>query len=94
MNEEHGQLGFYRFIGQMLVERKAYLSIKDPSVAPIKMRFEEGEATGIHDVDLRHDNASDGYYTIDGRHFNGTPTKNGLYILNGRKVMITGRTER
>lgn len=32
--------------------------------------------------------SNDDYYTIDGRHLNGTPATAGIYIHNGRKVMI------
>lgn len=29
------------------------------------------------------------YYTLDGRRLNGKPTQRGIYIINGRKVLIT-----
>ena len=29
------------------------------------------------------------YYTLDGRRLNGKPTQKGIYIINGRKVLIT-----
>ena len=29
-----------------------------------------------------------GWYTLDGRKLNGKPTKKGLYIHNGKKVVI------
>ena len=28
------------------------------------------------------------YYTLDGRKLSGKPTKKGMYIVNGRKVVI------
>ena len=31
---------------------------------------------------------SDSWYTIDGRRLNGKPTKKGIYIVNGKKVVI------
>jgi hypothetical protein len=31
---------------------------------------------------------SDVWYTIDGRRLSGKPTKKGLYIVNGLKVVI------
>ena len=33
-------------------------------------------------------NGSDAWYTLDGRKLDGKPTTKGLYINNGRKVMI------
>ena len=32
--------------------------------------------------------SNDGYYTIDGRRLNGTPETAGIYIHNGRKIII------
>ena len=30
---------------------------------------------------------SQGFYTLDGRKVNGTPTAKGIYIVNGKKVI-------
>ncbi len=48
-----------------------------------------GIATGISEVNER--NASDGkaeWYSLDGQKLNGVPTAKGLYIVNGRKVLV------
>ncbi|MBR6446571.1 MAG: leucine-rich repeat domain-containing protein [Prevotella sp.] len=48
----------------------------------------EGEVTGI-DAPL-NDNGemiNDSWYTIDGKKLNGEPTKKGVYIVNGKKVV-------
>ena len=29
-----------------------------------------------------------GYYTLDGRKLSGTPTEKGIYIVNGKKVIV------
>jgi hypothetical protein len=34
------------------------------------------------------DDMSDEWYTLDGRKLNSKPTTKGLYIVNGKKVMI------
>lgn len=95
MNVEHSTLGFYRFTGNKLNAHKAFLAINKSSDAPTRIIFDMGETTGIQDVELRNDNGFDGYFTIDGRHFNGSPTAPGIYIVNGRKIIIkTGRTLR
>ena len=47
------------------------------------------EATGVETIDnsqLTIDN--DGWYTINGVKLNGKPTEKGIYIFNGRKVVI------
>ena len=49
---------------------------------------ELGESNGIQ-TPIDHPTLTiDGYYTPDGRKIEGKPTKKGLYIVNGRKVVI------
>ncbi|MDY6249165.1 MAG: hypothetical protein SPL55_07035, partial [Prevotella sp.] len=51
--------------------------------------YAKNDPNGIETIDnsqLTIDN--DGYYTIDGVKLNGKPTKMGVYIVNGRKVVI------
>jgi hypothetical protein len=44
--------------------------------------------TGIQEVRWQmSDGGSDVWYDLSGRRFNGQPTKKGLYIVNGRKVI-------
>ena len=47
------------------------------------------QVTGIDCTEITEttENA-DGWYTIDGRKLSDKPTVKGLYIYNGRKVMI------
>ena len=52
---------------------------------------EEEETTGIISIEngkLRIDNPSDAWYTIDGVKLDGKPHAKGVYIQNGRKVII------
>jgi hypothetical protein len=54
------------------------------------LNFGEDEATGIISV---HDsgfmvNGSDAWYTLDGRRLSGKPTQKGIYINNGKKIVI------
>ena len=45
------------------------------------------EATGIRSID--NERATNGdWYTIDGVKLNGKPTEKGVYIVNGRKVVV------
>ena len=59
----------------------------------IGIRFDD--ATGIHDVHIDGERQSSndtataiGWYTLDGRKLAGMPTKPGLYICDGKKVVI------
>jgi len=56
------------------------------------LNFGDGdETTGIISIDngqLIIDNSMDAWYTLDGRHLTGKPTAKGLYINNGKKIVI------
>ena len=55
------------------------------------LNFGDDETTGIISIDngqLIIDNSMDAWYTLDGRRLTGKPTAKGLYINNGRKVVI------
>ena len=75
---------------------KAFRAYFDLSPAPAGVRDfvlnfgEEGETTGIFSATLNDKGQmiNDKWYTIDGRKLSGKPTKKGLYINNGRKVVI------
>ena len=60
----------------------------------IGIRF--GDSTDIHDVHIGGErqpsnDTAIGWYTLDGRKLAGKPTKPGLYICNGQKVVINPR---
>ena len=46
------------------------------------------DTVGIQDMNADRLPAKNVYYTIDGRKLEGKPTKRGLYIINGKKVVI------
>ncbi len=45
-------------------------------------------ATGIHMVDVDKPVVATGWYMLDGRKLNEKPTRPGLYIMNGKKILI------
>ena len=47
-------------------------------------------SSGSSGVDIITDSRSsvDGYYTLDGRKLQGQPTKKGVYIVNGKKIVV------
>ena len=68
---------------------EAYTVHRSDSPAPRFLPINDlmNSATGIETISnviMSHDN----YYHIDGRKVDGKPTKKGLYITNGRKVVI------
>jgi uncharacterized repeat protein (TIGR02543 family) len=73
------------------------ITVGDPSfsVRSIVFNFDDSEATSIDhsqfiidNSSLTIDNEAGAWYTLDGRKLNKKPTKSGLYIRNGRKIVI------
>ncbi len=70
---------------------RAYFQLTDPNInaSAIVLNFGDGETTGIGSIDngeLRIDN--DDWYSLDGRRLSGKPTAHGIYINNGKKIVI------
>ena len=85
-----GNLGFYAITnGTTLAAGKAYLPLPTadlPSAArEFTLIFDDGETTEIMKV-ASQEKASQGYYDLQGRRV-ANPTS-GLYIVNGKKVII------
>ena len=76
-----------------LKANRAYLQIPTNEVAvngnvnSVGIEFEEG-VTGIEENILSTDNSETIWYSLDGRKFNSKPTQKGVYVVNGRKVVI------
>lgn len=89
---------FYRVAknGAGIKPNSAYLILPVTS-SPAKVSFlfgdelfgevNNGIATGITDA-LELDNGKLEWYSLDGRKLNGAPTEKGLYIINGKKVLV------
>ncbi len=58
------------------------------AVRSIKCYLDGEEATGIFNVPVKTTVADGAYYDLQGRKIEGKPTRTGLYIQNGRKVVI------
>jgi hypothetical protein len=92
LNNVGGNIGFYFANGQTVATNRAYLHIAT-SLAPaagsrMVMVFGD-ETTGIIDATRLNDNVemiNDNVYDLQGRKV-AQPTK-GLYIVNGKKVVI------
>ena len=72
-----------------LKAHRCYIAIgNNAGVLPARLHINGGEDTGIDDP--RIDNTGDNglWFTIDGRRIDGKPTRKGIYINGGRKVVI------
>lgn len=67
---------------------RAFVVMSD-APATSRLMLISDDATGIRSIDkLTTDDADGAWYGIDGRRLQGKPTKRGLYIVNGKKVVI------
>ncbi len=65
---------------------KAYLAVPEGTEAKAT-GYAFNEVTGINDI--TREQVTDGvWYTIDGKRLNGEPTVKGIYVVNGKKVVI------
>ena len=88
-NTTKNGFGFHKYTGAYMPANKAFLALGSGSSAPLRMVIDDDEeTTGVASMADGIDNMSDVWYTLDGRKLNGKPTTKGLYIVNGKKVMI------
>lgn len=82
---------FYKWVKGNVKRNFAYLQLKNPSNANAKTAIYLdwfGDTTGIHDMTAPSQVTSGKtYYTLDGRKVT-SPTQKGIYIINGKKIII------
>ena len=87
-----GTVGFYKFNGEWIPPYRAYLTYNIVKEAPLQaapaFRIIFDETTGVQEVFNNRVSTENVYYTLDGRKLQGKPTKRGLYIFNGKKIVI------
>ena len=74
---------------RILKSCRAYFQFPEYDVAKVKFSidFGDGSTTGIVDLD-REATTNSGWYTVDGKKLDKQPTRKGVYIQNGRAVVI------
>lgn len=83
----NGYIGFYRYTGKELSANKAFLIYKADSEAKgLTFSFDNDATTGIKSLD--NTSADTPWYTIEGLRLGSRPSKAGLYIRNGKTVVI------
>lgn len=88
---KNGQVGFYGFVGTWIPPYKAYLLYNQVQASPLKVLIDDEilDVTGI-DKPLRYSARQPSesiIYNLYGRRIE-TPTRKGLYIVNGQKVVV------
>ena len=81
---------YYPKSGAFVNACRAYFDLGSASAREFVMNFEEGnsETTSLPQPLQKEGSQADAWYTLDGRKLNGKPTTKGLYIHNGKKVII------
>jgi hypothetical protein len=62
-----------------------------PQSITVRLVSADGEVTGIGEIDTKTGEVtfdSEAWYTLNGVRLSGKPTKKGLYIMNGKKVVV------
>ena len=89
-----GNILYYPAAGAGIGSCRAYFKIgEDGAAAPrltgFSIDFGDDEATGIiSTTNYTNDTNSDAWFTLDGRKLSGKPSVKGVYVNNGRKVII------
>ena len=94
LSQQNGVIAWYPLAAKYALKaHSAYLQLLTNDVftgdgtRAISMEFEDGVTTGF--IQIATDDVEDGdWYGIDGVKFNQKPTQRGVYINNGRKVIV------
>ena len=88
-NEQH--FGFHRYTGSTMAAHKAFVLVDNSQDAARSLTMVFDEATGIESLTpdaAPKAQAADHWFTLDGRRLQAKPTAPGIYVNNGRKVVI------
>ena len=53
-----------------------------------RLKIVKGGGTGIENIEYTIDSQSGAWYTLDGRRLSSKPTKKGLYLQSGKKIVV------
>ena len=88
---------YYPTAGAGIGAQRAYFKIGDDGallarrLTAFNIDFGDDETTGIIAIEhgtLNIEHSADAWFTLDGRRLQGQPTAKGLYIVNGKKVIV------
>ena len=89
LGKKDNQIGFYKFADGTITlgANKAYL--ETPASSNSKgFIFVYDDPTAIASILSGQSSANGQWYTLDGRKLNGVPTQRGIYINNGKKIVV------
>ena len=82
--------GFFKLAsGTNLGVNKAYLAVDAGDGAREFIGFDiNAETTAVFDLNNKEESIKNSWYTLDGRKLNGDPKQRGIYVKNGRKIIV------
>lgn len=86
--------GFYQTGEKIVIKaNRAYLETPVTSSTSQSRGFDlpsEGDITGVSEIlpEAPASTVETPWYTLDGRCLNGTPNKRGIYVKNGKKIVV------
>ena len=86
----NGYIGFYKYNGTTLGANKAYFIYDGSNGAKgliLSTEDENGETTGINVVDADAD-GNNVWYNLQGQRLTSRPVKSGVYIRNGKAIVV------
>ena len=85
LQNKNNTLGFYKYTGANVKGGKAYYLLADDEAASMGFVFDfEGQTTGVESIEVNADNQV--IYDLSGRRV--AKAGKGLYIINGKKVLV------
>ena len=91
----YDNLGFYLFHpkNNVLPSYVAWIAVNDVPNNALTLEFDEGETTGVSEIEKMRDGGNETFYDLQGRKIKKGKWPNdhlpkGLYIVNGRKVVV------
>ncbi len=86
----YGKLGFWRSSNGRIGNWRAYLHLTDATTSTAKgfVLMLDTATTGISTIEVQDDATNTPWYTIDGRLLGGEPSQRGIYIHNGKKIVV------
>lgn len=93
LNNVGGKIGFYFANDQTVAANRAYLHIAstlapDASESRMVMVFADDEATAVFDLNDNSEMINNNWYDLQGRRVDGSRLNSGIYIKNGKKVVV------
>lgn len=90
LNNSSHELGFWRSTNSKIGTWRAYLDLSGTSTSAKGFFLSlDSTPTGISDMEMPRENVNAPWYTIDGRTLGAMPTQKGIYIHQGKKIVIT-----